>query len=332
VTLESTPFFIVGADRSGTTMLRLMINEHPALHVPRESWFLIDLMNELPLDSPLSERQVRRAFDIITTRFRWKDWDWKDWEVEHANRELWDRLAPLHEPCLSDLIDAAFSLSSERSGKYRWGDKTPEYVKEIDRLHTVFPRARFIHIIRDGRDTHLSLMFWGIRSRNYSEMWGLRSRAFFENAKHWADPVAAGIESGRRLPRGLYLEIAYEDVVLKTEQTLGKVCQFLDVPYSPKMLEFYKNAGETLSGWEQKIHYKTFRPPSSDDVFKWRREMNMLDLIAFEAIAGCTMDKANQVREFSGIYRIVPVAFTVLNKVAKWSLPILRKVRIPFRR
>jgi hypothetical protein len=309
MTPNLAPFFVIGASRSGTTLLRLMLNEHPALHVPRESWFLIDLMDKLPLEYPLSKEQIRLAFEIITTH-----WRWIGWEVEDSC--LWDRLAPLHEPLLSDLIDAVFKLSSERSGKYSWGDKTPEYIRHIDRLHTVFPEAKFVHIIRDGRDVCLSLT-------RYDYRMGVLS----ENAKYWAEWVAAGIESGRRLPEDLYLEIAYEDLVVNAEQTLRKVCQFLTVPYDHRMLEYHKNAGRNVASWEWGHHYKTLNPLSSEEVHKWRREMRMLDLIVFESVAGYTMDRTNQDKVFTGIYRTIPRAYTALNEVTKRSVGLLQKVR-----
>jgi hypothetical protein len=303
------PFFVIGASRSGTTLLRLMLNEHPALHVPRESWFLIDLMDKLPLEYPLSRDQIRLAFEIITTHWRWIGWDVED-------SCLWDRLASLHEPLLRDLIDAVFNLSSERSGKYSWGDKTPEYIRHIDRLHTVFPEAKFVHIIRDGRDVTLSLTRYDYRMGELSE-----------NAKYWAEWVAAGIESGRRLPEDLYLEIAYEDLVVNAEPTLRKLCQFLTVPYDHRMLGFYRNAGRNVASWEWGHHYKTLNPLSSKEVYKWRREMRTLDLIKFESVAGYTMDRTNQARVFTRMYRIIPMAFTALSKVTTWSLPLLQKVR-----
>lgn len=309
MTSNVAPFFVIGASRSGTTLFRLMLNEHPALHVPRESWFLIDLMDKLPLEYPLSKEQIRLAFEIITTHWRWIGWDVED-------SCLWDRLALLHEPLLSDVIDAVYKLSSEQSGKHSWGDKTPEYIRHIDRLHTVLPEAKFVHIIRDGRDVCLSLT-------RYDYRMGVLS----ENAKYWAEWVAAGIESGRRLPEDLYLEIAYEDLVVNAEPTLRKVCQFLTVPYDQRMLEFHRNAERNVASWEWGHHYKTLNPLSSEEVHKWRREMKMLDLIVFESVAGDTMDRTNQDKVFTGISRTIPIAFAALNKVAKRPARLLQNVR-----
>src|SRR5687768_8566851 len=69
------PFFVVGTDRSGTTLLRLMLNEHPRLHVPPESGFVSGLMDALPLHAPLSPAQLRLAGEIVGGHWRWKDWE-----------------------------------------------------------------------------------------------------------------------------------------------------------------------------------------------------------------------------------------------------------------
>jgi hypothetical protein len=93
------------------------------------------------------------------------------------------------------------------------------------------------------------------------------------------------------------------------------------------MLAFHRNAGRNVASWEWGHHYKTLNPLSSKEVYKWRREMRTLDLIKFESVAGNTMDRTNQARVFTRIYRIVPMAFTALSKVTTWSLPLLQKVR-----
>jgi hypothetical protein len=291
-----------------------MINEHPLMHVPRESWFLIDLMNRLPLRSPLGDKEVQLAFDTITAH-----WRWKDWEIEDAL--LRERLAALREPTLGELIDAVYRLSSDRSGKPRWGDKTPEYVTELDRLHAVFPEAQFIHIIRDARDACLSLV-----------VYQLHGKTFRPNAKYWRDYVSAGMASGRGLPQSLYLEITYEELVLNTEQTLERVCRFLAIPYDPRMLEFHKNAGKNIAPWGGELHYKTFRPPQPDDVQRWRKEMGLFARITVEAIAGRTMDEANQVRSLTGVRRLLPMAFAVADRIAGWATAIRRTLARPFSR
>ena len=290
--VENQPFFIVGSDRSGTTLLRLMLNQHPRLRVPRESWFMPKLMDNLPLDTPLDEEQVTLAFQLIASHSRWED-------LETSNETLWEIFSTVENPTLGALIDALFRYYATSSNKSRWGDKTPSYVKEIERLHQVFPQAKFIHIIRDGRDVYLSLR---------RKKW--HGTTVEEIAEYWCEMVNAGIESGRALGHPYYLEVAYEDLVLKSEETLTQICAFLGEEYHERMLGFYKSAGTEISPLERqvKFHEKTKRPPQNSDVFRWRTEMNWIQLALFEERAGAVMEHVGQVRSVPGDSLTIPLA------------------------
>ncbi len=69
--MTESPVFIVGSGRSGTTVLRLMINMHSRLRVPRESWFLMPLLDQLPLTGGLTDSEKEKAYELISTHSRW---------------------------------------------------------------------------------------------------------------------------------------------------------------------------------------------------------------------------------------------------------------------
>lgn len=303
------PFFIIGTDRSGTTMLRLMLNEHKELHVSLETWFIIDLMNSLPLNSPLDSKDKKLAYNIITQHDRRRN-------LGVDNEDLDKILNRLEKPYLRDILDAIFMLLTERHGKTYWGDKTPEYIKEIDRLHIVFPEARFIHIVRDGRDVCLSLL---------SKHW--RGSMVSKIARYWAEYVSAGINAGRALPKDMYLEVTYESIVTDTEIMLKKICKFLNVNFDPCMLNFHENAERNLAPWGIVHHQKTMRAPSKEDIYRWKREATFLQIMAFEACAGSTMDLVGQKRKFNGISRILLWIFGFLNRTFFYALHIRREIK-----
>jgi hypothetical protein len=304
------PFFIVGSDRSGTTMLRLMLNEHPELHIPPETWFIIDLMNSLLLNKQLSPSQIDAAFHIITKHKRWKDLDIK-------NTLLGEKLAELNRPLLREVIETVFTILIERSGKIRWGDKTPDYLREIVRLHIVFPDAQFIHVIRDSRDVCISLIqkkWRGTRTPNA--------------ARYWSNCVREGIAAGRQLPNELYMEVAYEDIVLNTEKMLKIICSFLNVEFASSMLHFYKNAAGNIAPRGFEHHQKTMRPPKKEDVFRWKKEGSFIQVFAVEAVAGKTMDLVGQKRRFRGVGRILTWMFGILEELFVTALQLRRKLGI----
>jgi hypothetical protein len=302
----TAPFFIVGAERSGTTMLRLMLNAHPEVVVPSETWFLIDLMNALPLTGPLDTTHQERACQVIVSHRRWKDMGIPD-------AVLVDRVMRLTRPALADVMSAIYAELLERAQKSRWGDKTPEYVIEIDRLHRVFPESKFLHVIRDARDVSLSLM---------KKQW--RGTFTVNAARYWSNYVTRGMISGRRLPAGLYREVHYEDIVRDPERSLREICEFLELRYTDDVLHFHRGATEKIPAYERSHHTNTARAPQMDDIHRWKREGSWMQVMSVEAVAGSTMDRVRQERHFRGVSRLLP-AVLGLAESALWGALRLRR-------
>src|SRR3954452_7620443 len=99
---ENTPFFIVGASRSGTTLLRLILAGHSRIHIPPETWFIEDLVRELPLANPLTPEQVARAVAIMTTNYRWPDMG-----IDSGDFSRWAEA--LEAPKLPDIINLVYN-------------------------------------------------------------------------------------------------------------------------------------------------------------------------------------------------------------------------------
>lgn len=301
---DNSPFFLVGSDRSGTTLLRLMLNEHPRLHVPRESWFLSDLMDQVPIMGPLSPEQVLLAREIIRVHPRWCEWELDD-------ERLIQGLAKLDSPDLARVVEVVYRISSDSVAKPRWGDKTPRYIHDLPRLHRLFPSARFLHIIRDGRDVCLSLRHVG---------W--HGRTTYEIAEYWSRAIRAGADFGRRVGPSVYREVAYEDLVLNTESALRGVCEFLNESYHPAMLAYHTRAKELIAPSEKEFHTKLSRLPEEADAFRWRREMSPLQIALFEAYAGPAMDLMGQPRRFAGPMRAIPFLARPLMEALRLTRPV----------
>ena len=273
-------------------------------------------MDELPLNAPLTQEQQEIAFRTIAKHDRWKDW-------EIADTQLKEVIGTLKQPLLRELIDRVFQNCSNPENKPRWGDKTPPYVKEIDRLHQVFPKAKFIHLIRDGRDVCLSLA---------NTKW--HGVAIEKQAAYWCEMVNAGIESGRKLGEDLYIEVKYEDLVLKSEETLHRICKFLGEEYDSRMLEYYQSADRELTAYqkEKQIHDNTKLPPQVSKVYKWPREMRPIGVAMFEAIAGSTMDRVGQGRMFRGPLRIISWGYKLAVDLAVQTRTIRKRwgLQIPY--
>jgi Sulfotransferase family len=272
--------FICGATRSGTTLLRLMLDAHPQLAIPGETHFIVPMIRA-------SWRRARSPDELATQIVASERWG--DFHLDE--NELRARLRALDPFNCADAVREFFRLYAEKQGKQRWGDKTPGYVRSMRVVQKVFPEARFIHIIRDGRDVALSLV---------PRSWG--PSTFAEAADNWR----RRIEAARRQQPHLnhYIEVHYEDLVSDTGGVLRRVAEFIELDFDPAMVRYHERAGERLAEKARDLrkpwgtisaasriesHALAERPPQADRVARWRTEMSEADRRAYEAIAGDTL-------------------------------------------
>jgi hypothetical protein len=116
-------------------------------------------------------------------------------------------------------VRAFYELYAQRFGKPRWGDKTPRYSLILASIESLLPEARFIHVIRDGRDVALSLR----------ETWFAPAHDMPTLAQYWKTQVEHARKLGAR--RHYYLEVRYEALVHQTRETLKQICCFIDLPF-----------------------------------------------------------------------------------------------------
>ncbi len=154
----------------------------------------------------------------------------------------------------------------------------------------MLPEARFIHLIRDGRDVALSLR----------EVWFGQDTSVEEHLANWR----RRIELTRQLAAGCphYMELRYEDLVRESEAELRRVCDFVELPFQPRMLQYFEGAATRLDEavpWynpdgtvrvtrEERLfnHRFTSFPPLESRVFRYQREMSDEVRQRCEAIAG----------------------------------------------
>jgi hypothetical protein len=214
----SKPVFIVGMNGSGTTMLLDHMGEHPQLFGYRlETLFLPGYLINVGKYGDLED----------DTNFR-RLWD--DMRSEFAIRKV-NRRSPLALPDdwkdtprnVGGIFDAMMLEFAAREHKTRWCEKTPSHVFHLDLLSEAFPNAKFIHIVRDGRDCAASCL-----RRWVTHPVGASAR--------WREAMQAGRKAAETIP-GRYLEVAYEKVIVSPEEELRRICGFLDVAFDDAVLK-----------------------------------------------------------------------------------------------
>ncbi len=258
------PFFIIGHPRSGTTLLRFMLSSHPRLHVPDETGFLPFLATdpETPMDRDELAELLRRIGQL--NRF------WGGIVV--SPDAFYDALT---QPTLPAVLDALYRLQSPVQTA-RWGDKTPLYIQYIPQIRAIFPRAQFIHVIRDGRDAALSARAkWGHEKRYMDLSYLLRN---------WVRNVQTGQAAGAQLGRQKYSEVRYEELVTDPDNVLRTICTFLDEPYEASMLNFQAAAIREGGGFD--AHLEAQETLHSGSIGRWQTQLSPFERQLSDAVAG----------------------------------------------
>jgi len=197
----------------------------------------------------------------------------------------------------ADAVRRVFSLHAKQWGKPRYGDKSPRNVLNLPLLAETFPEAVFIHIIRDGRDVAMSLL----------ELPWAGPDTIVQAAGYWRRRVQRGRRAGRSLGSSRYREVRYETLVEDPESTVRSLCEFIDLPFDPRMLRYYEQ--EDLFGHRSKPHAEGrtkeghHNKPPTKGLRDWRNQMSKKDLTLFEVAAGDLLDELGYERGMARIAR-----------------------------
>ncbi len=275
--------FIVGSFRSGTTLLRFMLDSHSQIAIPPETGFLMLDWHVRGSISNVRSRFFEHLLSFPPDAPAWEDFGILKEEFRLALKDI--------EPFnCADGFRCFYRLYAKRFGKPRWGDKTPMYCMHLNTIREVLPEAHFIHVIRDGRDVAQSL-----RQMWFSPGWEPETQA-----KHWMDCVCTARSQGAG--DHAYMEVRFEDLILHPWPTLQEICHFLDLTPEETMLRYHERASERLR--EHKARHRSdgttivtqemrFRQqaltetkPDASRVSAWRTTMNQSDRTRFQSVAG----------------------------------------------
>jgi len=241
--------FIIGTGRCGTTLLAKMLNSHPEICVPHE----LQILNEYSGNG----KRLKQIFDsgenlrfgsddfikLITDRCPYRFQEYFDFEGFFRGR-----IYP--EIDLQALVNQLFTAIAKSQGKAYFIEQTPWYGQDLKTLDLLFPNAKYIHLVRDGRDVSLSFARtpWWHKDLN-------------ENLRRWTNETKKIMEDAEKLHIKNILHIKYEHLVIDTQKTIQQICDFLGVPFYEGILnpKKYISYEKYFKGNPKKINSKAFR-------------------------------------------------------------------------
>jgi hypothetical protein len=263
------PVIVLGVGRSGTTLLRVMLDRNSTLAIPYETFFVPQLAHRHGKRPKLDE-----FLDDLGRLRTLYDWGITPDDVRPRLRE---------GMTTREAIAAIFETYAERQGKPRWGDKTPLYMQQLPLLERLFPDAIWVHLVRDGRDAALS--FLELPEGFSGKTWAL-PRTVPQFAARWRMEILAARRLGRHAG-GRYLELRYEDLVDEPERHLRLVCEHASLPWEPGMLN-HTRPSDTAHMPE----HRNLAQPPTPGLRDWRSQMSREDALAFAEVAGDVLESA----------------------------------------
>jgi len=226
------PLFIVGRPRSGTKLLRDLLNEHSQVAITvNESHFIPYYYHEIHKFGDLRKRENFERFynelSKITFIRRLKK------KNKSVSPDLWHE--SVEDWSYAGIVEAFYRAYARREGKIIWGDKTPSYLTQLPLLYALFPTAKVIHIIRDARDYCISI----------NKAWG---KNMYRAAQQWVDQVAKCRKDGAPHSGDGYHEMKYEALLDHPKETIGQLCEFIGIEFEEDMLRLNvpsENLGDT---------------------------------------------------------------------------------------
>ncbi len=289
--------FVVGCQRSGTTMLQRMLDAHPRLAVAYDSLFIPRALSATPLGvDPVVD-------DAIVDRVRR--------HPRFGRLELGEEVldeARAGDPRYSEFVSRIYDAYARSKGKELAGEKSPGYCRHLPRLCSVFPWVKVIHLIRDGREVALSIRDWG-KGAAKLELW--KDEPIAVGALWWRRDIVLGCDSGRVLGDDRYIETRYERLVADPEGESRRLCAFLGLSYDERMTQYHE--GRVRKGTN--LSAKAAWLPPTRGLRDWRRDLPARDVELFEAIAGDQLSMLGYERAFP---TISPTIREVAQACERW--------------
>jgi hypothetical protein len=279
----TNPFvFLVGCPRSGTTLLQRILDAHSQVAIGNESFWIPYFFKK---------RIGLTAEGLVTAELPGRLLEYyKFYSMKAGPEDLRKLLGPDEAVSYARFVAGLFDLYAEFRGKPLAGDKTPDYVRSIATLAELWPQAKFIHLIRDGREVCLSALNWRRKAARFASLFPTwRDEPVATAAAWWDWHVRRGREDGGRLGPDRYYEVRYEALVTNSADECARLCAYLGLPYEAVMLRFHE--GRSLPGVGPEKGAKESWLPITPGLRDWRTQMRYADIECFEAVAGPLLEE-----------------------------------------
>lgn len=282
MSVEAPPFFIVGCERSGTTLLMLYLDQHPQIAIPHESHLFHRIFPLLPYYGNLDDDTNLRLLISDMLSDMWI----QCWNLNVGVDEF---ISGLEERSFRGCVRRLFELFLQDEGKELWGEKTPVHVMYIPEILSVFQNAKFIHMVRDGRDVAQSLQRVPFGTKN---VWA--------SGKRWRNRIEQFESAKQYLAKDAYIEVRYEEFITRPQAELDRIHEFLGVePISIAFNGVKSEKAQCFTG-SMNVHYLVQAPLQKSRIGAYKAFFSPREIAIFESVSARELNRYHYYLETDG--------------------------------
>lgn len=277
--------FMIGTQRSGSNLLRLMVNQAPTIAAPHPPHILERFTPLLPAYGNLDhdDNFARLVDDVV----RLVEVNPVSWGVEFNRGDIFLRC---RDRSLVAVFGSVMDRMAESCGKPDWMCKSLANVHFLPEIERYFAEdARYLYLYRDGRDVCLSFLKAVVGEKTA-----------YHVAKQWDIEQQLALECGRRVPSDQFLALSYEELTRNPESTLRLLCRWLGIEFSAAMLDFHSSEEASKTAASGKLWENVKKPVMAANTKKWLTGMTRDQIIDFESVAGRSLTQLGYQLEFVG--------------------------------
>jgi hypothetical protein len=293
-------FFIIGRPRSGTTLLRFFIDAHPNVIIPTETTFIFQLYKKYKNIRNWNTSIISNfTKDLAKTRF----YKLAKFDADEIRSVLMEYKGKLDFQTACKITISTYESIFPKNEILVLGDKNPDYSLVFDSIFGIFQDAKYIHLIRDPRDTYISAV-----NANF----GYPSMAV--SAKRWKTSFRY-IENLKNTYPDKFLTVKFEDLLNDTEGILKNICNFVSIPYRSEMINYLEHKDDFTKLYPSKslesTHKSISAPIDKSKAGQWSTKLSEREIMIADWIAGPCYKKAGYIRKYNQI--------TLKNRIKAFS-------------
>lgn len=279
------PILMIGTQRSGSNLLRLMLNQLSEVAAPHPPHILQRLMPLAPRYGDLTDNAgFARLVDDVCRLVELNPVPWDGVKLDRA-----DVARRCSQRSLTAVFGAVYDILAETWGKSTWCCKSLANINYLDSIEDYFrDSAKYIYLYRDGRDVAVSFRKAVVGEKH-----------FYHIAKEWGATQRLALAHRKRIPPTRFFNVGYEDLTADAEKTMRGLCGFLGYRYTPEMLDFHRTEEAKKAASSSELWGNVVNPVMRDNSRKFLREASAEDVRIFELEAGDVLDALGYERAYT---------------------------------